>query len=82
MAETRHDVTCHQLLHSMATQLLNGGSDIVAIQDLLGHSKIELTMRFSKLSGLKAQTDYYQAMEKITGIGERDPTADVVPIRN
>jgi hypothetical protein len=35
-----------------------------------------------KLSGLKAQTDYYQAIEKITGIGERGPTAEVVPSRN
>ena len=75
-------ITCHQLRHTMATQLLNNGADIVAIQELLGHAKIELTMRYSKLSGVKIQTDYYQAMEKITGIGERDPTAEVLPIRN
>ena len=75
-------ITCHQLRHTMATQLLNNGADIVAIQELLGHSKIELTMRYSKMSGVKAQTDYYQAMEKITGIGERDPIADVPPTRN
>mgnify|MGYP001822073022 FL=1 len=72
----------NQLRHTMATQLLNNGADIVAIQELLGHSKIELTMRYSKLSGLKARNDYYQAMEKITGIEERDPIADVPPTRN
>jgi len=43
---------------------------------------VELTMRYSKLSGLKAQKGYYQALEKITGIGERDQTADVPLIRN
>ena len=75
-------VSCHQLRHTMATQLLNGGADIVAIQELLGHSKIELTMRYSKLSGLKTQHDYYQAMEKITANEIEEPTADVVPIRN
>ena len=75
-------ITCHQLRHTMATQLLNNGADIVAIQELLGHAKIELTMRYSKLSGVKVQTDYYQAMKKITGIGERDPIADVPPTRN
>ena len=75
-------VTCHQLRHTMATQLLNNGADIVAIQELLGHSKIEQTMRYSKLSGLKARNDYYQAMEKITGIEDRDPAADVPPTRN
>ncbi len=50
----------------MATQLLNSGADIVAIQELLGHAKIELTMRYSRLPGLRAQTEYYQAIEKIT----------------
>ena len=49
---------------------------------LYGHSKIDLTMRYSKLSGVKAQNDYYQAMEKITGIEERDPIADVPPTSN
>jgi hypothetical protein len=39
-------------------------------------------MRYSKLSGVKAQTDYYQAMEKITGIMERGRTTDVPPTRN
>lgn len=75
-------ITCHQLRHTMATQLLNSGADIVAIQELLGHSRIEQTMRYSKLSGVKARSDYYQAMEKITGVEERDPTADVPPTRN
>jgi site-specific recombinase XerD len=75
-------VSCHQLRHTMATQLLNGGADIVAIQELLGHAKIELTMRYSKLSGLKAQHDYYQAMEKITANEIEEPTADVPPTRN
>ena len=56
--------------------------DIVAIQELLGHAKIELTMRYSKLSGLKAQHDYYQAMEKITANEIEEPTADVPPTRN
>ena len=75
-------ITCHQLRHTMATQLLNNGADIVAIQELLGHSKIELTMRSSKLSGLTARNAYYQAQEKSTGIEEGDPIADVSPTRN
>jgi len=75
-------ITCHQLRHTMATQLLNNGADIVAIQELLGHSKIEQTMRYSKLSGLKARNDYYLAMEEITGTKDHDPAADVPPTRN
>ena len=75
-------ITCHQLRHTMATQLLNNGADIVAIQELLGHSKIELTMRYSKLSGVKARKDYYLAMEKIAPNGNELPTVDVPPIKN
>ncbi len=58
-------ISCHQLRHTMATQLLNAGADVVTIKELLGHSKIELTMRYSKLSNLKAQHDYYKAMERV-----------------
>jgi len=58
-------ITCHQLRHTMATQLLNAGADVSTIQELLGHSKIEMTMRYSKLTNMRAQRDYYRAMEKI-----------------
>ena len=75
-------ITCHQLRHTMATQLLNGGADIVAIQELLGHSKIELTMRYSRLSGMKARKDYYKAMEKIAPSESEPFTVDVPPTRN
>lgn len=58
-------ISCHQLRHTMATQLLNAGADIVTIQELLGHSRIETTMQYSRLSNMKAQKDYYEAMEKV-----------------
>ena len=58
-------ISCHQLRHTMATQLLNAGADVVTIQELLGHSKIETTMQYSRLSNIKAQKDYYEAMDKV-----------------
>ena len=58
-------LSCHKLRHTMATQLLNAGADIVIIQELLGHSKIEQTMRYSKLSNMRAQHDYYKAMDRV-----------------
>lgn len=58
-------VSCHQLRHTMATQLLNANANIVTIQELLGHSRIVTTQRYSKLSNVKAQRDYYNAMTEV-----------------
>ena len=58
-------VSCHHLRHTMATQLLNAGADLVTIQDLLGHSKITTTQRYCKVSNLRVQRDYYKAMENV-----------------
>lgn len=58
-------VTCHRLRHTMATQLLNANADLVSIQEILGHSKIKTTQRYSKLSNTKAQRDYFMAMEEV-----------------
>lgn len=57
--------SCHQLRHTMATQMLNADADLVTIQDLLGHSRIKTTERYCKVSNLKVQRDYYKAMETI-----------------
>jgi len=58
-------VCCHELRHTMATQLLNAGADLTVIQDLLGHSRIATTQRYCKVSNLKVQTDYYKAMDLV-----------------
>ena len=60
-------VTCHQLRHTMATQMLNADADLVTIQDLLGHSNIRTTERYCRVSNQKVQRDYHRAMEKVVG---------------
>jgi len=58
-------VSCHQLRHTMATQLLNADADLATIQDLLGHSQITTTQRYCWVSNLKVQRDYYKAIEVV-----------------
>jgi len=59
-------VSCHQLRHTMATQLLNADADLATIQDLLGHTRIKTTQRYCRISNLKVQRDYYKAIEMVT----------------
>jgi site-specific recombinase XerD len=57
--------SCHQLRHTMATQLLNADADLVTIQDLLGHTRIKTTQRYCRVSNLKVQRDYHKAIAKV-----------------
>lgn len=57
--------SCHQLRHTMATQLLNADADLVSIQDLLGHTRIKTTQRYARVSNVKVQRDYHKAIGKV-----------------
>jgi site-specific recombinase XerD len=59
------DVSCHQLRHTMATQMLNADAVVETIQDLLGHNGINTTERYCSISNLKVMRDYFRAMEVI-----------------
>jgi len=62
-------VTPHQLRHSFATELLNEGAKISDVSKLLGHSSLESTQIYTKLSSsLKKQS--YQKAHPLANIGE------------
>jgi len=59
------EVSCHNLRHTWAYQMLNADAELETVQDLLGHSWITTTQRYCRLSNQKVKTDYFKAMEVV-----------------
>ena len=55
----------HCLRHSFATDLLNAGMRLECLQQLLGHSCIEMTRRYARLTDKTREQEYFQAMSII-----------------
>ena len=57
--------TLHSLRHTCASELLNAGMRLECLQQLLGHSCIEMTRRYARLTDSTRREEYFRAMELI-----------------
>ena len=70
----------HCLRHTCATELLNAGMRLECLQQLLGHSTVEQTRRYARLTDKTREEEYFRAMARIEGrqSDERDRGAGEV----
>lgn len=58
-------ITPHQLRFSCATLLLNAGTPILTVQRILGHQRVETTLRYARLYDNTIARDYRRAMAEV-----------------
>jgi len=63
--------TLHCLRHTFATDLLNARMPLECLRVLLGHTSVEVTRRYARLSDKTREEEYFRAMERILK-GETD----------
>lgn len=84
LAEIKRHITPHALRHTMAAMLVSSGTDIRAVQEMLGHASILSTQVYTKLSiskGRRVVTAHVPAPSSVPARMFLDPSSTRMPIK-
>jgi integrase/recombinase XerD len=69
----KKNITPHSFRHTFATQLVKNGANLVAVQEMLGHAKLDSTCRYLHSLGLKIKKIHQETHPR-----EEDEDEDVI----
>jgi site-specific recombinase XerD len=58
-----HPITCHQLRHTYASEMVRLGVSLPALMKMLGHKHIRMTMRYVKVTQVDLQREFHLARQ-------------------
>ena len=76
ISDPRNKATFHSLRHTFASRLVENGTDLYTVKELLGHSTLAMTERYSHVSNQSLESAI-KSMERAT---KEKTTADVIPL--
>jgi site-specific recombinase XerD len=57
--------SCHSLRHTFASNLLEEGAEVISIKELLGHTSMESSERYAKLSNQRVKQVYLHTIRRV-----------------